>query len=78
MTPVIIEVLMHCYYRTEPFELTKSIEHALEFLIKNQLIMISEQAPGYCCTEKGKKYVEMLLATPFPFNASIWRDPREI
>jgi hypothetical protein len=74
MTPVVIETVLQCYYSCEPLPETPAVEQAIQYLLKDSIIIPVNEAPGYRCTLKGRKWVEMLLETPYPTN--VWLDPR--
>ena len=77
MTPVVIEVALHCYYRCEALPLTPAVESALCTLITEGLIEVTQGEPGYKMTDKGRKYVRMLIETPMPVDSTKWQDPRD-
>ena len=73
MAPAEIEILMHYHYSTEPHpgKHTSYIQGKIESNVMDGIL--KESANGnYETTDRGKAFVHMLCATPFPTEA--WVD----
>jgi hypothetical protein len=66
MTPVHIEVLMHCHYRCEALPSTPAFKQAVEFFMLHGLIEPCGQAGQYRTTRGGQILVDALCAVPLP------------
>ncbi len=66
MTPLELEVLIHCYYSPElhPRFTAPSVEAAYESHIKAELIKPVKEY--FTATEKGKAHIAQILALPLP------------
>lgn len=79
LTPRKIQLLLNTYAFESPFIqlLAPSWLSAAEELVSEGLMIKWDYLEyKYKLTEKGLKFVEMLLSTPIPIQA--WLDPREI
>jgi hypothetical protein len=77
ITPLLIEILLHCHYSPEPHPRVhvSAIAEALAAFMREGMIEPREVRGCYQTTERGAAWVEMLCATPFPVQA--WIDPRK-
>lgn len=69
--PIYIEVILHCYYSPEPIprEEAPAVQDAIAGFLRAG--MIEQVDPGrygskYRMTARGKAWVEMICATPYP------------
>lgn len=69
MTPVCMEVAIHHYYCNEKLPETPAVLEAEKRLIAAGII-----DSNFNVTARGKKWIEMLLETPYPEHE--WIDPR--
>jgi 5-keto 4-deoxyuronate isomerase len=74
MTPVDLEVLLHCHYKTEMLSNAPSYQRAKNRFISAGIIEACGGGCGYTTTERGKVWLSMLLETPYP--TASWADPR--
>lgn len=74
MTPLHLKLLLHYYSIAEPYSM-RDHAHAiapatLEYtadLVSHGLIEVNDSAAsGYQCTDRGKVFIDALLATPLP------------
>jgi hypothetical protein len=75
MSPYKMRILLHHFYTTEAFVGDAGGELHME-LVEGGAFKISHKGFGsqFELTEKGKKWVAMILDTPMPIN--VWVDPR--
>lgn len=74
MTPLELEILIHCYVCSEPFPRAHApaVEEATDRFVAHGII---ESAPGnrcYMVTEKGGVWLKIILRTPMP--KAVWMD----
>lgn len=77
-SPSDIEVLIWYHARVEPHERhdAPAVSTArLRFLEDGVIEPCDSSGSGYRTTERGRKWLRMILATPYPVQA--WIDPRE-
>ena len=85
MTPLMLEILLHYYYSRSDIDgisyqaqdlALRELELDLGLLKSNALIpgRPRQSEARFEVTDKGRVYVQMLLATPLP----IWADPRKL
>lgn len=79
MTPLHLEILFHWYQSNEPFRTdTVAVLQFTNELLNNEILNdYIPNRPGklYEVSQKGKAYIEMILATPLPEYAYV--DPRD-
>jgi hypothetical protein len=76
--PCDIEVLIWYHVRCEPHPTAYSpaVSSALKRFIRDRILEPNElTGSGYTTTARGKKWLEMILATPYP--ELLWFDPRD-
>lgn len=82
MTPNDIDVLLHYYTSPEPHEQVNapSVREAIASFVEREIFVcrpvVNAYGNSYEVTEKGRKLVVMLCATPDPVHK--WLDPREV
>lgn len=76
MTPLILELLLHCYHSPEPHPRadTRAIRDGIEFLSAHE--MIEPCGRGWKSTEKAKIWILHILSVPFPVKR--WEFPAQI
>jgi len=79
VTPVVLETLLHCYYRScELPPDTPAVNKALGALYDLGLIEEKEKRGKayvtYTTTPKGKAHVKQLCSLPFPTQQTVWLD----
>jgi len=77
-TPNDLEVLLHYYVSPTPHpRLTASaVQESISRFLTNGILEKSDVwDSGYTVTNRGKAWLEMLLATPYPVY--VWADPRD-
>jgi hypothetical protein len=72
MTPYQLSILLHYYVSPEPFKYAPILEETVRSFLDVELIKVDGDT--YILTEKGRKYIKMVLNTPLP----IIIDPRRI
>ncbi len=79
LVPVDLEFFLHCHYKTEPHPQADapSYQSAKNKLLKARIIAETPEGceKRYTTTERGWKWLQMLLSTPYPTQQ--WSDPRE-
>lgn len=77
VSPAVLSVLIHCHALVEP--LPESAVHGgtVKWFLEEGIIepCPRDRSCGYTTTERGRKWLDMILATPMP--VSRWIDPRE-
>lgn len=70
MSPFELRFLLHCYYSPEPFEAitNKVIGDFAEQMLTEGILLKAEEKNCYTVTEKGRVWVERILATPQPIQ----------
>lgn len=79
MTPVEMQVLLHHFYRLDPFpEKSRSFDNARGFLRHHKLIRPRDEGDPntYETTDKGDAMVAALEAVPLPVPATGWVVPK--
>ena len=82
MTPLAVEMLLWFHTRATaagPFRGITSepqTEIVRQFILAGVFQRENEGPNLYSTTDKGKAWVEMILATPMPIPVQVWRDPR--
>lgn len=76
MTPVEIEVLLHCYYSPEPIPRLNvpAVSSAVQKLHNLKLIEITTDST-YTATSRGRAMVELIKAVPIPIQKTVWVHP---
>lgn len=74
MTPLQIEVLLHCATSGSPFPRanTSAVIEAIEYFINNDLIECSED--HYTTTDRGEATVNLLCQVSFPVQQWVDKD----
>lgn len=74
LSPLAIKIILHCHTTPEPLHdvFTPVAQEIIGDFVENGLL---EPAVGstYTTTERGRAFVAMLCATPFP--EQVWRNP---
>lgn len=76
--PSSIEVIMHFYYSPEPHPRRNApavIAAIRDFLNEGLIVQSLWDKNLYSCTERGRMWVEMICATPYP--QQVYVDPRD-
>lgn len=75
MNPAFLSVLIHCHAVAEPLQGSPVHRDAVMFFLNNGIIAVDDRdGSGYATTERGRRWLEMILETPMPVQ--IWTDPR--
>ena len=71
-----VEILLHYYTTPGPHErvFASAVQEAIRSFLKRGILQCADAPEGYAVTEKGRKLVAMICATPDPVNR--WIDPR--
>lgn len=77
ITPYVLELVIHhhCSYDLFPRWEAPLYNPTIDELIAEGILERGDDGAPYHTTEKGKAWIEMLLATPFPEQK--WIDPRK-
>ena len=75
-----IDVMMHYYVSPRPHERVNApaVQEAINMFVKNGMLRPSKDNKDsrFCVTAKGRVWIDMLLATPFPVERFV--DPRTL
>ena len=74
--PSDIEVMLYFYYSPErhPRAQALAVQHAIFKFVRDGLLVSSGQKDGrFSATDRGRAWVEMICATPYP--EQVWRNP---
>ena len=71
VTPLQLEILLHCYYSPQPWRGDRSLtpyKQAIQYFLESEMIEVSgkEYEEVYDITERGHAYIEAILGLPFP------------
>jgi hypothetical protein len=71
VTPIRLQVILHCYDKLEPYpQRNPAITDAINFWLRMDMIIENDgddlDDDVFMVTEKGRVYVEALCKTPFP------------
>jgi len=72
--PINIEVLLHCYYRSDAIPKSPATQSAIYDLLAEEAIRETSAICSYTTTLKGDAWVKALMATPPP--KLVFIDPR--
>lgn len=74
LTPLELEVLLHCYYRPErhpELDHSQAVSNAFYRFAAEGIIRAHIEHDHYVLTGKGRAWVQMILSTPQPRQAWI-------
>lgn len=71
-TPSNLELLLHCHYSPVPHPRfhAPAIQDGIAYLAKHHMIEPSSEDNVWQTTDKGKFYINFLMAVPFPLT--VW------
>ena len=77
VSPSDLEVLIHfhCCPTPHPRMHSPAVMSAVDKFVEAGILQESDEESGYATTERGRKFLDMILATPYPQH--VWIDPRE-